>query len=652
MPAINLTNNNDVWIAPGLYSLPLEVHGLDGHDIIVGGKGNDHIFGNDGDDGLHGGSGTGDDWLTGGNGADSLNGGDGVDDVALYDDSGAGVTVNLAAGTGSGGTAQGDTLANIEHVTGSAFDDTLIGNDIENDLVGGSGNDSLDGGGAQDYLVGGDGSDVLYGREGDDTLAGGNQDDMLKGGGGADTLIGGPGTDTASYFWAPESVSVSLASGGSAGEAQGDTLFSVENLFGSAYDDVLYGNTGANVLHGMNGHDDLFGNDGGDTLYGDSGNDTLTGWTGADTMIGGLGDDHYDVDNVFDSITELTGEGNDTVATEGSYMLPAGADIESLQPRILTGTAAINLTGNAGGNQILGNDGNNLIDGRGGADQMSGRAGEDIYYVDNANDTVTEWGGEGADEVRASVSWTLTQGAWVETLRTTNDAGTTAINLIGNSFPNLIIGNNGVNVINGGPADDQMVGLGGGDIYYVDHAGDSVTESGGEGIDIVRASVSWTLTPGADVETLHTTADAGMLAINLTGNETGNTLRGNNGNNILNGGDGNDELTGLWGEDAFLFDTPLDAVLNMDYIMDFNVNDDTIQLDQTIFSSSLTPGSSVGGSQFVIGTAALDAAHRIIYDEATGDVFYDSDGTGATAAIRFAHVSAGLALTNFDFFVV
>ena len=171
MPAINLTNNNDVWIAPGLYSLPLEVHGLDGHDIIVGGKGNDHIFGNDGDDGLHGGSGTGDDWLTGGNGADSLNGGDGVDDVALYDDSGAGVTVNLAAGTGSGGTAQGDTLANIEHVTGSAFDDTLIGNDIENDLVGGSGNDSLDGGGAQDYLVGGDSDpdeDQHRGRHADD----------------------------------------------------------------------------------------------------------------------------------------------------------------------------------------------------------------------------------------------------------------------------------------------------------------------------------------------------------------------------------------------------------------------------------------------------------------------------------------------------
>jgi Ca2+-binding RTX toxin-like protein len=138
-------------------------------------------------------------------------------------------------------------------------------------------------------------------------------------------------------------------------------------------------------------------------------------------------------------------------------------------------------------------------------------------------------------------------------------------------------------------------------------------------------------------------------AINLTGNASGNVVRGNNGNNIINGGGGSNELTGLGGQDSFRFDTQLDQAFNV--ITDFNVDDDTIVLDQTIFSSSLGLGS-VAGSQFVIGTAALDAGDRIIYNDATGAVLYDSDGVGGTAAIQFAQVSAGLALTNFDFFVV
>jgi serralysin len=136
-------------------------------------------------------------------------------------------------------------------------------------------------------------------------------------------------------------------------------------------------------------------------------------------------------------------------------------------------------------------------------------------------------------------------------------------------------------------------------------------------------------------------------------------VRGNAGANVLNGGDGNDELTGLGGEDLFLFNTPLDATFNVDTITDFNVADDTIRLDATIFSSGLTSNNSVASSQFIVGTAALDANHRIIYDNASGDVFYDSDGTGPTAAIRFARLSAGLSdptdldpLTNFDFFVI
>ena len=159
------------------------------------------------------------------------------------------------------------------------------------------------------------------------------------------------------------------------------------------------------------------------------------------------------------------------------------------------------------------------------------------------------------------------------------------------------------------------------------------------------------MTAGADIETLETIDATDTAAINLTGNASGNVVRGNNGNNVINGGDGDDELTGLGGPDSFLFDTALSEAFNVDVITDFNVADDTIRLDDDIFSSSLGLGS-VAGSQFVIGAAALDASDRIIYDDATGAVYYDSDGIGGAAQIQFATLSAGLALTNLDFFVV
>ena len=172
-----------------------------------------------------------------------------------------------------------------------------------------------------------------------------------------------------------------------------------------------------------------------------------------------------------------------------------------------------------------------------------------------------------------------------------------------------------------------MIGsrAGGNDTYVVDSATDTITESGGQGTDTVRTSASFVLTAGADVETLETTDDSGIAAIDLTGNASGNIVRGNNGNNVIGGGDGDDELTGLGGQDSFLFDTPLDAAVNLDVITDFNVADDTILLDQTIFSSSLGLGN-ISAGEFVIGAAAQDANDRIIYDNTTGALFYDSDG--------------------------
>jgi len=152
------------------------------------------------------------------------------------------------------------------------------------------------------------------------------------------------------------------------------------------------------------------------------------------------------------------------------------------------------------------------------------------------------------------------------------------------------------------------------------------------------------------MEVLETNFPPNTTAINLTGNASSNLVRGNDGNNVINGGDGNDTLTGLAGLDSYLFDTPLSGATNVDGIVGFTVADDTILLDDAIFGAIGL--GTLAGSQFVIGAAALDANHRIIYNDATGALLYDSDGSGAAAAIQFAQVDPGLALTNFDFLVV
>ncbi|MBI2979157.1 MAG: hypothetical protein HYY38_10150, partial [Rhodospirillales bacterium] len=134
---------------------------------IDGGAGDDIIFARAGDDVVLGGEGN--DILDGGAGADVLDGGAGVD-TASYAESLAGVIVNLASGQGFGGDAEGDTLINIENLTGSSFSDTLTGDEGSNTLAGGAGDDVLAGGGGDDVLIGGEGNDVMIGGEGKDTV--------------------------------------------------------------------------------------------------------------------------------------------------------------------------------------------------------------------------------------------------------------------------------------------------------------------------------------------------------------------------------------------------------------------------------------------------------------------------------------------------
>ncbi len=190
-------------------------------------------------------------------------------------------------------------------------------------------------------------------------------------------------------------------------------------------------------------------------LIGNSAVNTLNGGTGADTMIGGAGNDTYVVDNTGDVVTENASEGTDIIQSSVTYTL--STNVENLT---LTGTSAINGTGNALNNILTGNAGANVIDGGTGVDTMIGGAGNDTYVVDNAADVVTENAGEGTDIVNSSVTYTL--GANVENFTLT---GTSAINGTGNTLNNIIIGNSAGNMLSGGAGTDTMLGGAGNDTY-------------------------------------------------------------------------------------------------------------------------------------------------------------------------------------------
>jgi serralysin len=139
----------------------------------------------------------------------------------------------------------------------------------------------------------------------------------------------------------------------------------------------------------------------------------------------------------------------------------------------------------------------------------------------------------------------------------------------------------------------------------------------------------------------------------LTGDLLANSFIGNGGNDTLNGGLGLDTLTGGAGNDTFRFDTVLNAATNTDSITDFNVgSDDTVQLENAIFILLTVPNATLAAAQFGdLSLGAQDATDVIIYDKATGDLFYDNNGLTAGGQTLFAHVTAGTVLTNLDFFV-
>ncbi|WP_029082612.1 calcium-binding protein, partial [Bradyrhizobium sp. th.b2] len=549
--------------------------GLDGNDTLIGGDGADSLDGGNGFDfasysdsgtgvvasllhpgnntgfaagdtytsieGLIGsnfndtleGDGTGS-FLRGGLGADSIRGDLGRD-YADYANSAAGVTVNLADPTQNTGEAAGDTYFDISNLSGSAFDDTLIGDANSNFLRGGLGADSLDGGAGFDYADYANSSaglvvdladptqntgeaagdtftsiEAIQGSAFNDTLIGDANSNNLRGGAGADSLDGGGGTDYADYGNAATAVVANLGNPGSnTGDAAGDSYTSIEGIIGSDF---------------------------GDTLTGDAGNNNLRGGLGADALDGGAGND------VAEYITSST-----------------GLLVSLANPALNTGEAAgdtyISIEGLRGSDfndTLIGDAGDNLLDGAGGADSLVGGLGNDIYILNDPGDVITENLGEGTDTAVVTGNFNYTLAANVENLTIETSANVSGT---GNALANVITGGTGDNVLDGGLGADTMAGGLGNDTYFVDNAGDVVTENPGEGTDTVHSTIDYTLT--ANVENLILDGTGNLAG---TGNGLANVITGNSGNNTLDGGIGADTMAGGLGNDTYFVDNAGDVV--------------------------------------------------------------------------------------------
>ena len=301
----------------------------------------------------------GDDILLGSAGADILDGDEGTD-TADYSSSLAGVAVNLADGTGSGGDAEGDILVAIENVTGSAHDDSITGTIGLNTLKGGAGSDILDGGEGDDLLNGGEGNDTLLGGLGNDTIeARANTDGSLE-----DTIDGGGGIDQLQFNVSSHGVVIDLTR----------DVVSIEHVIGSDYADHITGNGFANILKGGLGNDLLAGGHGNDQLYGGAGNDRLIGGFGADYLDGQAGINTIDYRTSGAGVTI-------NLATNSA----AGGDAEG--DTLVSGSIA----------NVDGSDHVDNLTGSSDANVLNGFGGDDIFVASGGNDTFD--GGEGSDTI-------------------------------------------------------------------------------------------------------------------------------------------------------------------------------------------------------------------------------------------------------------
>jgi Ca2+-binding RTX toxin-like protein len=411
-------------------------------------------------------------------------------------------------------------------------------------------------------LTGGNGIDRIFGEGGDDELFGLGGSDVLVGGAGADDLWGGEGIDTADYSQSARGVIVNLATGrGRNGDAEGDFLWEIENLKGSAQGDILTGDRRDNKLEGGGGDDTLNGANGDDELIGGLGNDTLNGGLHDDMLRGGAGADELNGSDGTDTADYYSlGSLNPTAGIaiylnlgEGYGGEAQGDTFSGIENVIASGDNDF-VQGNGVGNEIFGNNGQDSLFGGGADDTLDGGSGNDYLKGETEDDTLSGGlgndrleGGQGADILDGGVDFTVPYNGAVITSNDTaeyteSDAGVTIDlrdgiatgghaagdtlisieNVLGSDFRDTLRGDNGANHLVGGGDVDTLIGRGGDDVLVGQEGGDT-----------------------------------------LEGGDNDDTLDGGRGNDTMNGGanddlfngilSGTDTATGGTGDDSFEF---------------------------------------------------------------------------------------------------
>jgi len=559
---------------------------------LSGLDGNDSLLGRTGDDTLDGGS--GDDNLTGDNGADSLAGGAGND-----------------------------------LLSGAVGDDTIMGD---------AGNDTLNGGAGLDSLVGGAGNDRLAFSDGPEIMAGGAGDDEYYVDDVGDIVIeaAGEGNDTVYSL-----LDIVLSDGVENALLLLAGLPAI-NATGNSSDNNIVGSSAANVLDGQAGADTLDGRDG---------DDTLIGGTGDDTFVVGPGQDKYE-----NAVIEKAGEGTDTLQSAVSVSALAenienltlmsafegvGNELDNVITVIFASALLSGLDGNdtllghIGDDTLLGGSGNDLLDGgdRGGdtldgglgEDTLTGGEGDDLYVQDSAGDLITESGTTLNDELRTnqvlsavlaniehytftgSIAIDFTATDLANRVTATNESDKVA-GLAGNDTlaglggSDTLIGDVGDDLLDGGAGADSLVGGRGNDTYWIDDAGDVISDA--KGFDILASEISIDLSKGsfASIEQVFL---AGLDDLKVIGSSAANRLVGNDGGNELLGLAGDDSLDGWLGNDS------LDGGVGSDLLLGFD-GDDTL----------------VGGA----GNDGLagEAGNNLLFGGAGADIYgYDPFSDGA-----------------------
>ncbi|MEZ0231302.1 MAG: M10 family metallopeptidase C-terminal domain-containing protein [Methylophilaceae bacterium] len=607
-------SGNDIVLLPS-NATKAQAAGYDPSHTFYGGEGNDSITGGALKDIIDGGSGA--DTLNGGTGADTLIGGIG-DDTYIVDN-----LLDVVTEAEDEGTDTIKATISID-LTQSKYAY------VENVILTGKANLNATGTVSINYLTGNTGANILNGGMGVDTMSGSAGNDTYIVDDINDLVVE---TDANSKIGGIDTVKIANTFIGT----DYTLTTNVENLDGSAY------------VTGIN----LRGNGLANTTTGGIGNDTLAGSTFEidhyvndgliDTLKGGKGDDFYHIFlkttgsgskasvAIQDRVIESTNQGADTIILHGNdntltkaSKITLTANLEHLDASD-TGGTWLNLTGNAANNQIAGNDANNII---------LGLSGNDTLYGGDGNDSID--GGIGDD---------------------------------------VLYGGDGNDTLVGSSGSDTLIGGDGNDTYVValKIAGTGVNvsaavEDSNEGIDTFKLTGTAKLKSASIIELTGNLANienidaslTGSTLFNLIGNTSNNYLTGNkavnrleggDGNDTLNGGLGNDILTGGNGNDFFILNTSLNATINVDTITDFVSGEDKLYLDNAIFKKLGVDGY-LDSPNFHVGNTAQTTSQFLIYDDQTGKLFYDADGSGAGKGVLFANLGIGTTLEVGDIQIV